>query len=368
MTKKRFKKLSLDKSKINDIIIEFCQINFNQFKLKEKKEINTATGQTRYYIEGDGIEFTTDFYFRNDNKTSLQPIGSGEAYNNSLKLCEFIKTQCEFTDVTSVSFSTNINKEKVEFLIEYLNSIKGVELVKNETVNNGYGTLYQFNSNIGDKITLTYYETTDKLLYQGKIMKLYIEVKNLLEGLVNSQNIKEQYSKKLNIDKENIENELKELLPNSYHKLHPTILDFLYDSLVFSKLQIPVKEYSSYVFPALKALEGYIKILFGNNEIRVENKLGFAKIVNGKRTPYFITNGTNKFKYRLNKSIVSINCPKTCAALEECYNYFNKNRHSLFHTDQILCTTTVLTRKEDALNIIYEVIELIDRTYNSINQ
>lgn len=365
MGKNDFKNLHLDRSKIRDLIVEYCQNNYEDYDIEGPKIINEKTGQNRCSIKTNEIDFQIDFYFRGDNKTTLTPLGTDKEKDYSIKLCQHIKNQCEYDDVPTISFSTIVQKDTVDLLVEYLESLTTVELRRNEEVNNNTGVLYQFISDDGDKITLIYYQSTDKLFYQGKIMKLYIEVKQFLSAFVDIEKIKEQYATKLNIDNESVEGELKKLLSNAYGNIDGVIQEFLYDAIVLSKSEIPVKEYSSHAFPALRALEGYIKKIFGDNGIIISNKYGFGKKVNGKRIPYF--NTVSPGKYKLNTGLASINCTTTCTAIEDCYNYYNSKRNPVAHTDYPLQMTTKLPKKEDALDIIYGVIDLIERTYTDLS-
>ena len=51
---------------------------------------------------------------------------------------------------------------------------------------------------------------------------------------------------------------------------------------------------------------------------------------------------------------------KSKDVLEEVYNYLKKNRHTLFHSEQILFTTRILEDKLEADQIVNEVIDLIE--------
>lgn len=46
--------------------------------------------------------------------------------------------------------------------------------------------------------------------------------------------------------------------------------------------------------------------------------------------------------------------------------HLNKNRHTLFHTEQLLITTRILEDQVEANLIVNEVIEMIERTYTYI--
>lgn len=370
MSKSAKAALFLDRNKVPEYLNDFCKNCFSTYNIGDSNLINEKTGQTRYSISTDIVNFDIDLFFRpSDGKTTPTALGSGDKRTYSEKLCEFLKNQAEYQDAPAANFSASIKIQDFNLLIEYLSTeLEGVEMSGKETVNNGIGEKYQFISSIGDKITLTHFESNGTLVYQGKLMKLFIEVKTFLAPFLTAGDngkIKEASSQKLHIHADTIESELKTLLQNSYVKIDEVILEFLYDSLVYKQCDIPHKEYSSYAFPALKALEWYIKKLFGDNSISINVKEGFSRKISGKRVPYFAVDSSTG-KYVLNSGINTITCTKTCLALEQCYNYYNANRHVLFHTDQNATMTTVLKSKSDAVIIIDKVFGLIENTYTSI--
>lgn len=52
-------------------------------------------------------------------------------------------------------------------------------------------------------------------------------------------------------------------------------------------------------------------------------------------------------------------------ALQDIYNYFVRNRHVIFHVDQILINTKVIEDKHEAVTIINDVAALIESTYKN---
>ena len=364
----KYKNLFIDKENLNEIIDDFCSNCFENHNIIGPNIINKNGGHHRYIIKSDEINFKFDLYFKNNNKTTLHPyIGSEDEKKHAIDLANYIINQLEYIEVPSINFGVLIKKEHFKNLIEYMNTLHNVELADNRKVNNNLGDLYKFKSDIGDQITLTYYERTDRMTFQGYVMNLYVIVKDFLVPItnINTNKIKNSYSKKLNINTDKTELDLKRRLPNSYDYLKGFLLDFLYDTLVFKKTDLKTRDYSTYTFPALKALEGYIKKLFGEHNVTID-KYGFSTTDpnNNGRTSYFYKNKNNKyyFKDKLNP----IKCKTTSSAIEECYTYFNNNRHSLFHADQIEDSTRILKNKNEAITIIQGVFNLIERTYSDI--
>lgn len=90
--------------------------------------------------------------------------------------------------------------------------------------------------------------------------------------------------------------------------------------------------HSCYAFPALHALEGYLKQLFEMENILVERS--FSSLFG---------HDTKINAFHLKKDIIKdLKNPKIEPPLVEVYSYLNKNRHTLFHTEQLLITTRIL--------------------------
>ena len=122
-------------------------------------------------------------------------------------------------------------------------------------------------------------------------------------------------------------------------------------------LQKPkLKDYGVISFPALKALEGRIKQILKNNRVEIYTDFSVDK------KPLFIKNVSGE--YILNSSLGLIIDGNTTKILGNCYNYYNKYRHTLFHTRQSLDSTTRILSITIAEEIIYNVCELLENSYN----
>lgn len=359
----KYNKLYIDKASIDKLIEEF-------FGTKEKgrvigeKVINSATGQTRYTIDIEDEEFEIDFFFRGDKTTTILPTGKEESKKLGIELAEYILSSLDYENVKKGTSSLKVNEEIFTNLINYFKCIEGVELVKNEDVNNGIGTLYKFRSEIGDTITLTYFKANGKLLYQGCLFKLYSEMKCFLAPF----NVKmETKFEGKTIETNKVDELVKKHMPNSYDKIDSILVDFVHDSFAQINSAVECKDYSAWAFSALKGLEAYIKQLFLKNGTVINDKKGFAVTILGHRKPVptFTKDGATG-EYIINAGAVSITNTDYRNALEESYRYFNANRHLLFHTKQILATTKRIEDSSEAELIVYKVCEIFEKYYELI--
>jgi RnlA-like RNase toxin of RnlAB toxin-antitoxin system len=245
-------------------------------------------------------------------------------------------------------------------LIEYISGLDNINYDRARHENPKHYR-HRFESSVGDKITLNIYDT-GKLVIQGKPAYLYSEVISFLSYCpeVTIKDIVEANNKLQNIDikVDDIREEIRALMPNSYGGIDNVIMKMLSPSFSFKKINMELEDYSCYAFPALRALEGYLKYLFYLENVEVGHSFGEFFDYNNK-------DGQHYLKRRYCKQISN---DKIKFSIQEIYNYFNKNRHTLFHTEQILIVSRILENKEEADLIINEVINMIETTYTNINR
>lgn len=355
----KYSKLLISKAQVEDAINEFGNLNNSSFCFEKPRIINAATGQTRYKIKLPNNEFEIDCYFRSDNKTTIMPLGT-EA---GKELADYIVDSLEYSEIECGSFSINTSETTFNNLINYLSGIDGVEIVKNQ--DSGNEILRQFLSDIGDKVTLTYYKSTNNLHFQGKFFKLYAEVKCFLNPVVGVDN--GVYIKSMDLKVDGVELLVKNSIPLAYDKIGNYYKDYLYDSFVHIKNKLKCKDYSTWTFPALKGLEAFIKKLFLVSGVILNDKNGFKlKNPNTKKLePIFLKmNSSNSFY--LNSNLVNIKDKNMETALLETYEYYNKHRHVLFHTKQLEVTTKKIKSSSDAESIVYKVCDLFQKHHNLI--
>ncbi|NMO94233.1 RNase LS family HEPN domain-containing protein [Paenibacillus lemnae] len=109
-------------------------------------------------------------------------------------------------------------------------------------------------------------------------------------------------------------------------------------------------------FPVLRALEGYIKLLFLTKGIRIAKRNGFDEHIFCHDQKYFL---------RPDKRAL-INCEATCAAIERSFNYFNEHRNGLFHADGIDANIRLVETKQEADRIINITFQIIEETYSKL--
>lgn len=214
---------------------------------------------------------------------------------------------------------------------------------------------YVFTSKIGDKLTVNIYKT-GTLTLQGKPAYLYGEAISFLsycndisvDDIVDSINTFHNVSVKTS----EVRNDMEVLMPRAYGNIDEMILKLLSPSISLRKVNIELEDYSCYTFPALRALEGYIKYLLGQKGVTVGNT--FGGVFSGTTLCPPAATKVNDVTYQ--------------RELERLFAYFKGNRHVLFHTEQILIGTKLIEDKHEADEIINTVINLIETSYANINK
>gem|GEM_PF-5962505 len=253
-------------------------------------------------------------------------------------------------------------KISTEFLIEFkskISELKDINLIRKKVNNANISETFLI-QNRNNKITCTIFKK-GSILVQGKSSLLMSKIMLLLseDDSLNTYDIVEMsnriYEKNNSVSQ--IEEKLKNLTPNSYNKLDPIIKNFLICSVANLYIEKQAPDYSDVCFQALKALEGQLeKILSSFEKLPTykNGKYNFMKIFEKDKK-------LNEFKM-LDKSKQIIYDKKIVICLESMYDYYNKERHTSFHTDVILIQTRILSM-EEAKTVILTCIKLIDNSF-----
>ena len=337
----------------NELVNLIRNIGEEQWSTFSASELYPKGNTHRCDIVADGKEAMLNIYFKKDGSTTIHPIGNNVEVPTLIK--GLIEERCTFKNCSqNRSYSKKLPEEWRCTLIEYLKSLDGVEMVEKEIINPSQHQ-YIFTSRIGDRLTVNIYKN-GTLTLQGKPAYLYGEAISLLsycdsisiEDIVDTVNI--FHNIEVNIS--DVHQELRSLLPNAYENIDNNILKLLSPSISLRSVQMELEDYSCYAFPALRALEGYIKYLFSLKGITIG--YNFKDIFQkGKLTPEIIK---------------QINDMNYVSELERLFQYFKNNRHVLFHTEQILIGTTFLEDKKEADDIINQVLNLIETSYIKIEK
>ncbi len=346
-----FKKLNLDRNKIDVAIQKWAG-------LEEKIEPVKKGNGYHYSVPKEDKEALLVIYFKKDGTCTIDPT-AGKYPQLSKALAEYLKENCLITKRKNFSLTfRNVSAGNfsllMDFLIDELNS-NLLEDDKSET-----RRLLRLKGQLEDEIAITYYNN-ETVLVQGKPLNLYMEIKLFFyERLSFDQVVRtEAETYEINIKADDIRNELESYLPTAFSFLDEKLIKILTPSLSLMKLEIELEDYSSFAFPALRSLEGYIRQLLSlkgrENGVKRAGNIGSL-----------FREDTEYVSYLQDFAKIDIQCDNTCNALERSYNYWKSKRHPYFHAEIRVQMTPIIWKKEDAEAILNDTLLLIEDTYSKI--
>lgn len=211
-----------------------------------------------------------------------------------------------------------------------------------------------------EKLVAHYYPSKRKIVVQGKPKLLFSSLLGYISEIVSPDELHKIYSTCVNLelDKNEVEREFHEVyLFNAKDKLPQKLAQTLRQAIYNLHIEGDMFDYTFIVFPALRALEGFIKyVLKGFNIVCYSNT--FENIFERK----------NNGMYQLSKSCCStIKNRDIISKLNKMYNFYHKNRHGLFHWSSFLKDeiddSRVINSIDESKNLIREVLNFINEFY-----
>ena len=206
-------------------------------------------------------------YFNKDGTTTINP-NVGKEKELGTKIASFVKENILVSDVKQAAFSIKgINGESFALLTEYLKEECNITETLVSDVN---GHRFIFKSPFKDTMTVTRY-ANGNTLFQGKPLYVFSEIKVFLTDILEFKDIIniENEIYKVNISINDIKTELEQNLINSRAYLASPTKKMLSSALTLKKIDVNMEDYSSIAFPALRAMEGYLKQSFSEKGINI---------------------------------------------------------------------------------------------------
>lgn len=340
------KSLNLDQSKIEAAAQEFAQQNGATLTGPRPK------GKAEEYelrVEGSKPALLHVFK-RNDGTTTLHS-GVGQNQELSKAFADHIAKSCSREAAENRPLVlAKLQEDTWQFLLDYLKS----ESCKVSEEPQQHGKRFKVIGPQQDQVVLYRYDS-GKFMMQGKAMGVYAMVASALCELhEDKREVLEAQLQTVPVTTtiDGLYAELHEHLPSAAGFLGDTGCAILAPAIALTKVEIPLSDYSVVAFPALRGLEYYMKALLVRNNLTVKAAEGLGA--------YFTTQGAVK-------SGCTLNCKPTIGALETSYELHGKHRNALFHADGAApVMTRILEDKQQATDIVFEVLRTIEMTYAAI--
>lgn len=211
------------------------------------------------------------------------------------------------------------------------------------------------------KVTLNYYKEKEKVWVSGRREDLFNRFSLYIIELLEVDAIPDFLNTvhELNIDKDIVQTEFEALFPNSYDKIPAELNNYLHQAVYNLHISGTVYVANFLVEPAIRPLEGILKIALVNN--------GFPIRMPDKSYDSFFVFKEVDNKYEIRREyIASMHSKELINYLGKAYTYYYNNRHSLFHWDnptENRDTTRIINTVEEAAVIIRDTIALIDEYF-----
>ena len=294
------------------------------------------------------------FYVKKNGLVSISVQGAESMEALCVRCRDFVIQRTAIPNSLRKNFTIReINMSNIDYFKEDLKSSYKISIE-----DNGQGTDIAERSIVKDEKGVVAYYTiysNGTFLLQGNVTPLYVCIMTaalrwFVEGK-EMDSIDELIV--LSNTTQTIDDEIDKLVPNlSVCQDTDGVLNrMIMTSVVLFNSGIIVEDYGCYTFGVLKALEGIMKLRL-SDDFGVVDKLG----------EYFDFDNTTH-RHNFNKTLYDGE-PRLKMALNKSYNQWVASRHSTFHADTQIVTSTLLTY-ELALEIFYKAIECINDLCNN---
>lgn len=336
------KKLNLNRelyhNHINNVLSKEFQhtVEEKSNNLKIIKFIKTGEKQAQLNI-----------YENNDGTTTLH-FAVGQNQELSKRIAEDIVSVSSIKEFKAHSFYIKSIRDEdfdafIEIIIEYGNNIEAEKSEGNKKV-------LTIRGKQGDKIVVTKH-SNNAFQIQGKPMLLFNEMIEILSEFMPFEDIIQQQLEfyETNLTTADIRGELETKLPNICNLLEDKLKVIITPSLALQKINVELEDYSAFAYPILRSIEGVLKQIFLKYGKEIDYKEGFGEYL-------FRENGVYKLEEQFKKDV---NNPAIENKICNLYKYYNIHRHSLFHIDDDVVNSKVVSLQE-ANNIITTSLSVID--------
>lgn len=245
-----------------------------------------------------------------------------------------------------------ITLEEIKAIFEILTEEMDGLLVKSE--NDGSKTMIYANRG-KDRLTIQFFDT-GKTVIQGKPRNIFHSFVSYITQLLNVEEITPILNScfKIKIDKGQIERQYDVYLPDVPITINGKLKNSLLQSIYNLNYSGNMFDFTFLLHPVLRALEGHLRYILCDHNI---------PLVDDKFKCFNKLNNLWELKSEYHSLLPK---PDHVIYLNNVYNHYSNNRHTLFHWDTPLGDidqTRVINSKFEADTLIKETLKLINDYY-----
>ena len=296
-----------------------------------------------------------NFYLKKNGLVSINIQGAPSLYEMCERCCDSVIQQTSIPNSLRKSFTVrnskkdNIDLFKLELTDTHKFKINDIGAGGNVNIEQRFAVL----SGQSIKVSCTLY-TNGTFLLQGNVSTLFITVlTESLRWLVDShQNKTTEF-----ISLQNISNLFSEQIDDLVPKLSVCADDdgvierMILTSVALFNSGVIVEDYGCYTFGVLKALEGVLKLRLSEDLGPIETLGDF----------YYFDQPTHRHRLKTTVYDRDLELKK---ALNKGYNNWVSSRHSTFHADEQISTSTLLSY-EQAHEVFVKILDCINDICNN---
>ncbi|NFI96011.1 reverse transcriptase-like protein [Clostridium botulinum] len=252
----------------------------------------------------------------------------------------------------------DITAEDISLTLEILKEEN--ELIDIKQKNQSYGFV-MFTINFKkEKVVLRYDNNNKNLLIQGKFGELSSIVLTYISQIVEPEQMDTIRNEcfEINIDKKSIDEQFNCYLNISKKVLSEKMRRVLRQAVYNINIDDKMDDASFLIYPAVRGLEGVIKLILGKYKIDYSKGFGDIFEYNNETKGYNISNESYRNK---------IGSQKRIGYLCKMYTHYNKQRHPISHWNDPYAEiddTKIIENCSVAQQIIRDTLQIIEGYYN----
>lgn len=352
MTKK-YSKLSIDKSKIQDWIQLWCEENLeNECTIS----CNEISGRLQYKIISGSSTIKLDFIKCSGGLLTIAPnVGANIPTSTQIAESIFQRVKNNIKDSPFAhGFSIIVSDDDFKTIIELLSGMEGVSLSNySEQLNDGQAKykLYRYVGPAKDCVTIKYFVSTKRMQLQGKPLWLFNEIVAMVsDEETRANDVVDAHLKYCNLDIPRIDiyEEMESVLgADLFSFLSNTQKALLATTFILDKIEVDMPDYSGLITPALRAYEGFTKKLFVQKGLPCDGNMQLGEFFErpDKMVPFSMK---SKYSECLTKEVES--------QFISMYNFYYQQRHPYAHASAYDFDTTIISNRKSAEELFHEII------------